>query len=292
MCIITAQLPVVTLDDFDADNSGFILLPLEGLNVRFSFLEQRHRLSCYAIIYSRQGGGSVDIDSNSRSMKDESVLCIGSNSVLRMQIGERAEGWMILFSATFFSLRYNENLLHHFACLKTPGGYQKFLEPAEAEEWAFSMSRIGREFFGERQNKLPVLRSHLNILLSELNRSVPTPLRIPTAASEKRRKILEFEALIEQQFQAQRLPSYYARSLFISVNYLNRISKELRGISAGELIRDRVGMEAERLLLHTSKTVSEISDLLGFEKHSYFTTFFKRLKGVTPDLFRKQHKLM
>src|SRR5690606_21644541 len=111
MCTITGLLPVVTPDEFDTDNNGFVLLPLEGLVARFPFLAQQSRLSCYAIIYCTQGAGAVAIDSNSLPMVDETVICIGSNSVLRLQFSQTVKGWMILFSASFFSLKYNEHLL-------------------------------------------------------------------------------------------------------------------------------------------------------------------------------------
>jgi AraC-like DNA-binding protein len=58
------------------------------------------------------------------------------------------------------------------------------------------------------------------------------------------------------------------------------------GKSAGELIRQRVLLEAKRLLAHTKLSVSEISFKLGFEDNSYFGRFFKKYNGLTPERFR------
>lgn len=288
MCTRTALLPVVTPDELNTDNNGFILLPLEGLTARYPFLAQPHRLSCYAVIFCMQTGGAVEVERQAFTLAEASVICIGLNSVLHFEPGPTTSGWIMFFSAGFFSLKYNEHILSQFSWLQMPGGYRRCLAQTEMEEWTFSLNRIRREVCEKGDNMLPVLRSHLNILLSEFHRRVP--VRHPLAgASEKFSKILQFESLIEKEYSVYHLPSYYARALHISVNYLNRISKEFRGRPAGELIRSRVGLEAERLLLHTSKTVSEISELLGFRRPAYFTTFFKRFKGASPELFRKRH---
>src|SRR5690554_7006598 len=83
------------------------------------------------------------------------------------------------------------------------------------------------------------------------------------------------------------MPSAYADLLNISPNYLNKICKEETGRTAGDLIRKRITIEAQRLLHYTNYTVNEIADQLGFENSSYFVTFFKKHTRTTPDKFRK-----
>jgi len=58
--------------------------------------------------------------------------------------------------------------------------------------------------------------------------------------------------------------------------------------SAGELIRDRIILEAKRLLVNAKMSVSEIAHELNFVDNSYFSRFFKKYAGVTPEVFRKQ----
>jgi len=62
----------------------------------------------------------------------------------------------------------------------------------------------------------------------------------------------------------------------------------LTGRSAGELIRDRILLEAKRLLINARMSISEIAGELEFSDNSYFTKFFKKYEGVTPDAFKKQ----
>jgi len=60
-------------------------------------------------------------------------------------------------------------------------------------------------------------------------------------------------------------------------------------ISAGELIRNRVILEAKRLLINLNMTVAEIADSLNFKDNSYFARFFKKYTGSTPEEFRKNN---
>ncbi|RYD88960.1 MAG: AraC family transcriptional regulator, partial [Sphingobacteriales bacterium] len=54
------------------------------------------------------------------------------------------------------------------------------------------------------------------------------------------------------------------------------------------LIRERVLLEAKRLLSGSDSTVATIADALHFEDPSYFGRFFRKYEGVTPEQFRKQ----
>lgn len=53
------------------------------------------------------------------------------------------------------------------------------------------------------------------------------------------------------------------------------------------LIQYRI-IEASRLLQNTTKLITEIMDLVGFNDPSYFTRTFKRFTGYTPSQYRKQ----
>lgn len=96
-----------------------------------------------------------------------------------------------------------------------------------------------------------------------------------------------FLSLVELNYNTLRLPKEYAALLYITPNHLNALCKELLGQPAGELIRNRVILEAKRLLVIKDYSVAEIAYELNFKDNSYFTKFFKKVVGVTPEEFRK-----
>jgi AraC family transcriptional activator of pobA len=81
----------------------------------------------------------------------------------------------------------------------------------------------------------------------------------------------------------------FASLLHITPQNLNHICRKMTGKSASELIRNEVLLEAKRYLIHTDRTVAQISDILKFNDASHFVKFFKRYTRTTPSKFRKPY---
>jgi AraC-like DNA-binding protein len=100
--------------------------------------------------------------------------------------------------------------------------------------------------------------------------------------------IRNFQKLIEQHYIDVKLPKDYAELLYITPNHLNAVCKDVLGLSAGEVIRNRTLLEAKRLLTNPRLNISEIAFNLNFSDNSYFTKFFKKIEGITPEEFRRK----
>jgi len=62
------------------------------------------------------------------------------------------------------------------------------------------------------------------------------------------------------------------------------------GVSAKQLIDERVVLEAKRQLSHADASVSEIALLLGFDDASNFSSYFHRQVHMTPGTFRTRSR--
>jgi AraC-like DNA-binding protein len=104
--------------------------------------------------------------------------------------------------------------------------------------------------------------------------------------------VQRFLGLLENQFPAQRnhhlerSPSFYAESLKVHVNYLNRVLKRHLGKTTTQMISESVFREAKRLLRETPWSVTEIAFALGFSEPNHFSHFFKKMEGQSPVQFR------
>lgn len=78
----------------------------------------------------------------------------------------------------------------------------------------------------------------------------------------------------------------YAKMLNITPNYLNTITKSEAGKTAGEVIRGKTILEAQRMLIFTTSSISEIAYKLNFEDNSYFWKLFKKTTGLSPKEYR------
>lgn len=82
----------------------------------------------------------------------------------------------------------------------------------------------------------------------------------------------------------------FANELKITPVHLNRICKSVAGKSAIELVHQNLIKEAQKYLLHTSYSISEIAFLLKFEYPNYFAKLFKKQTGLSPLEFRRQDR--
>ena len=58
-------------------------------------------------------------------------------------------------------------------------------------------------------------------------------------------------------------------------------------MTPGKIINNEIALEAKRQLAYTDLTIAEICYKLNFEDPSYFSRFFRRETGMTPNVFRK-----
>lgn len=74
---------------------------------------------------------------------------------------------------------------------------------------------------------------------------------------------------------------------FISKSYLSRIFKEVTGFTLIEYLNMSRIKKAQVLLLNSEYSITEISELLGFESITYFERVFKKLTDMSPLRYRK-----
>ena len=91
---------------------------------------------------------------------------------------------------------------------------------------------------------------------------------------------------IETHFKTLRTPADYGKLLHISAKALNKASKFHFNKTLTSLIAERLIIEAKRELYLTSRPVRQIAFELGYEDEFYFSRFFKKNVGVSPQLFR------
>lgn len=96
-----------------------------------------------------------------------------------------------------------------------------------------------------------------------------------------------FLTLVEQNYQKNLSVKSYAERLEVSAGHLSATVKQNMNKTAGEIIRERLLIEAKRLLHYSELTVSDIAFRLNFEDPSYFARFFRKYTGVTPTDFRQ-----
>lgn len=103
--------------------------------------------------------------------------------------------------------------------------------------------------------------------------------------------VQRYRALIELHLHPsqpqQSSVSDYARELAVSSDHLSRVCKTVTGLGALEILHERMLLEARRRLAFSDVAVSAVARELGFEDPSYFSRFFARRAGCSPQGYRR-----
>lgn len=108
------------------------------------------------------------------------------------------------------------------------------------------------------------------------------------AAAPTREAFVWFRDEVEKTFATRHKVADYAARLGYSTRTLNRLARENTGLSAKQLIDERIVLEAQRLLVHGKEPVARIAERLGFDDPSNFSKYFQQRAGVTPLGFRER----
>jgi len=254
-------------------------------------LKHPHRHDHFAIFFVTHGTGHHVIDFQDYELKPQRIFFIAPGQVHAWKSFEGVRGFVILFTQEFFSLTLQYQELRSYLFFNT--AYQHtYLDLGK--DLSMHLRNIGENIETEHNahNNFShnIIQSYVNILLFELARVYEQSIPATMAKDSVNQLIQDFEGLINKDFRNLHAVNEYAKKLHVTPNYLNTICKKHKGKPAGELIRDRLMLEAKRLLTHSDITIAQIAYNLNFEDNSYFGRFFKKYSGITPAAFRLEVK--
>ncbi len=96
-----------------------------------------------------------------------------------------------------------------------------------------------------------------------------------------------FISLVNTYSKTERNVSFYADKLCLTPRYLNTVIRQTSQQTVMDWINQSIILEAKVLLKHSNRLVYQISDELNFPNPSFFSKFFKRMTGMTPQEYQK-----
>lgn len=253
-------------------------------------LQPVHKHSFYHLLYFTEGAGEHIIDFVHFPVVPGMIYFMRPGQMHKWNFRGAVDGYVVNFSPTFFE--------HVGMDSRVVDGFSFFRSDVKDQVLQLSEKtrKVVEALFGEMvaehtdRKQLSVLR--IAALLLELFITVERdhfPVAEQEAVSYNATLLRNFRDLIDTHFASIRLPKDYAAMLYITPNHLNALCKDLLGVPAGQLIRDRIVLEAKRLLSNFELPIGEIARELNFPDSSYFVKFFKKYTGTTPDIFRKRN---
>jgi len=285
------NIPVYDIQNFPSYKNDGILVSRFGYYAQqHQHLHSAHRHSFYHFVFFTNGSGKQQIDFKTFDVKANLIYFMIPGQVHSWAFESEPDGYIINFSASYFSsLLLQQEYLDKFSFFSGKPEEQVLVLNALTSD---KISNIFEEILKEGETNQPVNDDLVKVLLLQLFIEVAratNDTKVPSVNPYSHTILRNFQQLIEKNYTQLRLPKQYAELLYITPNHLNALCNDFLGTSAGKLIRDRIILEAKRLLINLDLRVVEIAEKLNFEDQSYFVKFFKKYEGTTPDRFRKHY---
>lgn len=258
------------------------------LEKHYQHLQRPHRHTFYHLVLFTKGKGSHTIDFEKFPVKPFQVYFMIPGQVHSWHFEGGVDGYIVHFNeALFTAFLHNSHYLERFYFFQgaAENGICQLPAGIHTQVVGLFETMLAEMVEGKEQN-LDMIRLKLLEFFITVDRNC-TGTKKANIPQQKLTLLRSFQALIDKHFRDIRLPKEYAELLYVTPNHLNALCQDLLGKTAGDVIRDRVLLEAKRLLTNANMTVTEIAYDLNFDDNSYFNRFFRKYVGMTPDAFRK-----
>lgn len=283
------DIPVYDIQNFKTYKNDGILVSRFGYYAKqHQHLHSAHRHSFYHLVFFTEGTGNQQIDFKKFEVVQGLIYFMIPGQVHSWNFDTEPDGYIINFSSNYLSsFLLKPDYLNDFSFFSGQPDHQVIILPLNIQQ---KISHIFEDILKEGQNEQTInddlVKTLLLRLFIEIARTTNT-IQASNSSSYNHTLLKNFQNLIEANYAQLRLPKQYAELLYITPNHLNALCNDFLGISAGTLIRNRVILEAKRLLINLDLLISEVATKLNFDDQSYFIKFFKKYEGITPEKFRK-----
>jgi AraC-like DNA-binding protein len=290
LCYVKKNIPVYDISSLSAFRKEDIMVSRFGpYSKHHQHLHYPHRHNFYHIVLFTQGSGSHSIDFENFAVEPWQMYFMVPGQVHSWNFEGDPDGYVVNFPDTFFqSFLLDTGYLQKFSFFDGFSHNSVLSIPADCRP---TVEGILQELLKCSTENKKFSADHARVLLLKMFITI-SDLVVEKAeeyvSSYNYTLLKNFRGLIERNYSEMKLPKEYAALLYITPNHLNSLCNDLLGMPAGEVIRKRVILEAKRMLVNPEVSVSEISAELNFSDNSYFTKFFKKYVGTTPEEFRKK----
>jgi len=268
-----------TPQSFDYNLAPFQIYPL---SIALSFIKPPtplFRTDYNFLLLFSEGGGEQQIDNDILELNANDVLFIREGHLNAIKsINPNTNGYYIYVDNLLVSNIFTDKaLLNRFTF--NPKHSVSKIEMEWLSQCCNLMINHKNNFIESREVEVSLLKA----IILKLAQTWPAAL----SKSDRQSEIsMHFKELLYENFMNQRDVKFYADSLAVSVNYLNRCVNCATNKAPKQHINEIVIYHSKVLLQDFSKNISQIAFELNFQDASYFGRLFKQITKLTPSQYR------
>lgn len=243
---------------------------------------RHHDLS--QLLYVQDGPAGIHIDGRSQRVDRAALVWMPPLYVHGFDFHRRIRGHIVTLSAALLEAWHAQwpqmaQALARPACLEV-GRDRAMLDACFAG--------IATEHAHRRDGRAPMLHALAGQVLVWTARRALHQAAPDAGAGHERgtEHVRAFLALVDRYYREHWSLQRYADQLGLSPSHLGALCRQHAGAPPLQLVQRRVMLEAQRSLVYTSLSVQQVAAWLGFADAAYFSRYFARNAGCSPNAFR------
>ena len=239
-------------------------------------LELQHARASHLVMWITRGQGRATILGKRRGIGAHNALFIPAGTLMSMDLGKQCYGIAVDLPA------------HEAGILPKEVQHIRVRDVMAQNEVTALLDNMQREQSTHRAFGDEAARAHAGLLavwmrrMLALDENKPNP-RIPAAE----RLTAAFCSLVERDYRSGKPMADYAATLGVTPTHLSRACRQVGGVTAADIITERVLYAARDMLERGDLPIRLIAEMLGFSSAAYFTRFIQNQTKQTPSALRQ-----
>ncbi|QSW89370.1 helix-turn-helix domain-containing protein [Flavobacterium endoglycinae] len=235
----------------------------------------------------------ITIDFKQYQTTSPSLFFINSNQYLQITKEGKKQGYFMYYNRDFYCVQIHDA---EVACdgLLFNNIFEMPMTVLPEKEVVFIegiYDQIQEEFVSPDSSQEEMIRTYLKQLIIKATR-IWKVQQLGVLNDEPSKEVdffRDFSRLVEIHFRSKHTVADYAEILGVAPKTLSNKFNRLELSQPNDIIKDRIILEAKRLLGYSSLSVKEIAYQLGYEDPAYFNRLFTNKVGDTPSNFKKKY---
>lgn len=233
----------------------------------------------FEILYLSKGSGFHFIDNFQHKVNPPVLFFVRKEQVHHWELTKEPNGYVVIIKKSFIEKTLDNELKLLFSKVSKLSCIN--VKDNETIERLFELLAEENKILTE--STFTITEGLLKALLSKILEIARPILKTPSTKSDLYNSFIE---ILSSGETLKNKVAHYAEMLNTSPQNLNAICRKVVNQSAAEVLGEFILSEAKRLLIYTTKTISEISYELDFSDASHFVKYFKKATRQTPQQFR------
>ena len=273
------------------------LVKIEDITGELAFLPSSLMFGFYTIGLKIGLKGYLKYGRKHYDFQEGVLVFTAPNQVLSFEnlIWEESRGWYLFFEKSLLANTPFEEIFERYSFF----GYNNKEALHLSKEEEIHLHSIFTSLHQEYDKPIDhfskqLIVSHLQMILMYSERYYKR--QFITRNDVDSSFLARFEEELHRACSTQQLPSkgiptvkYLADRMNVSPNYMSDALRNITGMGAQKHIHYFLIDLAKTQLLSPNQSISEVAYNLGFESHTYFSRFFKKMEGITPKEFLAQN---